>query len=287
MAHALAEFMSALTSALIRQLVLGFGLMALLGVVLFLLQKWTFQLLSRALGFRGVILWTGWLGTPLHELSHVLVGKLCGIEITEVKLWDPDPKAGVLGYVRYVVPKKDLRHLPALIGTFLMGVAPLFGGSLALLLLLHLLAPRPDLAWSEAARFSALVEHAQPAALGQGFLDLVRQTHLALFWSGAGSWRPWLFLYLALAIGSHLAPSRPDLEGGLVGLVVIVGLVALVDAILLLLGHDPARGAERLARLTGPVTVLLILATVLCAGNLVLALFLSWLAPLWGRRAQP
>lgn len=284
MAHGLAEFLSALGSALIRQLVLGFGLIAVLGVILFLLQKWTFQLLSRALGFKGVILWTGWLGTPLHELSHYLVGKLSGIEILEVKLWDPDPQAGVLGYVRYVVPRKDLRHLRPLIGTFFMGVAPLFAGALALLLLLQVLAPRPELAWGEAARFAQVVEHGSARTIGQGLLDLIRQTQAALFWGGAADWRPWVFLYLALAIGSHLAPSRADMEGGLFGLVVVLGLVALADAALLILGYDPGRGAERLARLTGPISVLLLLTTVLCAGNLALALLLSWVAPLWRRR---
>lgn len=284
MLHSLAEFFSALFSVLARQLVLGFGLIAVLGLVLFLLQKWTFLLLSRAIGFKGVILWTGWLGTPIHELSHVLVGKLCGIEITEVKLWDPDPKAGVLGYVRYVVPPMDLRHLPAVLGTFFMGIAPLFGGALVLLLALHWLAPRPDIAWTEAERLAQLVQGASPEAVGRGFFALLGQVYQAVFAQGAGSWRPWLLLYVTLAVGSHLAPSRPDLEGGLPGLVVALVLVALVDAVLLLLGRDPSRGAEALARITGPVAVLLILATVLCAGNLALAGVLSWILPLFRRR---
>lgn len=281
MGHQLAEFCSALFSALARQLVLGFGLLAVLGVVLFLLQKWTFILLSRAIGFRGVILWTGWLGTPIHELSHVLVGKLTGIEIKEVKLWDPDPRAGVLGYVRYVVPPLRLRNLHSVIGTFLMGVAPLFGGALVILLALQLLAPRPEVVWTEAERLALLVERAPPRAIGQGFLELIQQVYQAIFAHGALSWRPWLFLYVAMAVGSHLAPSRADMEGGLPGLLVILGLFALVDAVWLILGRDPARSAEALARLTGPVAALLIVATVLCAGNLALAWLLGLLSPLW------
>jgi len=275
----LAEFFATLFSALARQVVLGFGLIALLGAVLLLLRKESFRFLSRAIGYRGVILWTGWLGTPIHEISHVLVGKLFLIKIHEVKLFEPDAKNGVLGYVRYEVPRLEPKNLYSVVGTFFMGVAPLFGGSLVLLLALLLLAPRPDLAFDAAGKFAALVESAEPAKIGGGFLGLLQGVYGAVFSRGVADVRPWLFLYVALAVGSHLAPSRADLEGGLTGLVVLLVLAFFANAVALLLGFDPRGAAEVLSRWTGPIAALLVVALALCAGNTMLAVVLAWLLP--------
>ena len=78
-----ADFLGVLLSAFARQLVLGFGLVAILGVLLALTQRWIFLHLFRVIGLRGVVWWTGWLGTPIHELSHVIVALACGIKVTK------------------------------------------------------------------------------------------------------------------------------------------------------------------------------------------------------------
>lgn len=275
MVHNLAEFFTALASAFIRQVVLGFGMIALLGVILSLLQKWIFIHLYRAIGLKGVVLWTGWLGTPIHELSHLVMCFLFRVEVTKFSLYEPDPQNGTLGFVRYRVPELKPSQLHKVIGTFVMGVAPLFGGALFLLALLHLLTPNAAPVLAEGARFANLVEAAPPDAVVRGFAGLVKTVYATIFADGAASWRPWLFLYAAMCVGAHLAPSRPDLTGGLVGLLVLLGVGLFLDAIALLIGWKPANAAEAIARLTGPLTVLLLLAAVLNCGNLLIALALS------------
>jgi hypothetical protein len=274
-----ADFLSALTSAFCRQVVLGFGLLAVLGVLLALTQRWIFLLLYRAIGLKGVVTWTGWLGTPLHELSHYVVGKVFFIEITRIKLWEPDPDDGVLGYVRYRVPQLRWSELHKVVGTFLMGVAPLFGGALFLLAALHLSSVDTTTLFAEARRFAVLAESAPPDAVGRGFASLTRAVYSTVFSAGLGSWRPWLFLYLAMCVGAHLAPSRADLQGGFGGFLVLLVLALFANAIALLAGARPANAAEALARLTGPLTVMLLLALVLNCGNLALAAVLSWTVP--------
>ena len=73
-----------------RQVVLGTGTLFVLGALLYLVQHGTHRYLSRLIGFRGIAWTTGWLGTPVHEFSHALVGKLFGLTITEVKPFAPD-----------------------------------------------------------------------------------------------------------------------------------------------------------------------------------------------------
>lgn len=279
MVQNVAEFLSALASAFCRQVVLGFGLVAILGLLLALTQRWIFLLLYRAIGLKGVVTWTGWLGTPLHELSHVIVGKLFFIEITKVKLWEPDPDDGVLGFVRYRVPQLRWAELHKVVGTFLMGVAPLFGGALFLLAALHLSSADTAPLFAEARRFALLAESAPPDAVARGFVTLTRAVYACVFSAGLESWRPWVFLYVAMCAGAHLAPSRADLQGGFGGLVVLLVLALFANSVALLAGARPEHAAEALARLTGPLTVMLLLALVLNCGNLVLAALLSWLVP--------
>lgn len=285
MVQNVADFMTALTSAFCRQVVLGFGLLALVGLLLSLTQRWIFLLLYRAIGLKGIVTWTGWLGTPLHELSHVVVGKLFLVEITKVKLWEPDPTDGVLGYVRYRVPRLRPAELHKVVGTFLMGIAPLFGGALFLLAALHLTSRDPAAMFAEARRFATLAESAPPDALGRGFVALVKAVYLTIFAEGPLSWRPWVFLYVAMCVGAHLAPSRADLQGGLSGLLVLLVAALFANAIALLLRAQPANAANVLARVTGPLTVMLLVALVLNCGNLALAAVLSWLSPRLQRSA--
>lgn len=257
-------------NALGRQLLLGLGPLALLGVVLYWLQRLTQLCLARAIGPKGVIYWTGWIGTPIHEFSHAMVGYAFGIKILEVQLFKPDPETGVLGYVRWEEPPLHWSRLHSIVGTFLMGVAPLFGGGLVLLLLLRFLCPDPGAAWAAAESFSEVAQRGGAHQALDGLGGLVRGVYSAVFAHGWGSWRAWVFLYLALAVGSHLAPSSADLRGGGRGLVVLLVLLVLGNLVAVILGYDPRSWAGGLARALGPVTALLVLTATVCLGNLAI-----------------
>ena len=56
--------------AAFSQLIGVFGIFFVFGFVLSRLQRWTSSNYYRSVGWKG-ILWTAWLGTPIHELSHV------------------------------------------------------------------------------------------------------------------------------------------------------------------------------------------------------------------------
>jgi len=271
-------FLTALLNIWFRQVVALLLLPTILGAVLHYTERGTQANLERAIGRRGMVWWTGWLGTPIHELSHCLVGILFGHRIEEVRFFDPHPHDGVLGYVRYSLPENRALRPYAVVGQFFSGIAPLFGGSLALLLALELLAPRPERVFEEAERFAFALEHASLAQASQDFLALVRGIYEGLFAEGAASVRPWVFLYVALAVGAHLAPSPADLEGGALGFAILLVLALLVDLVALLAGAAPARAVGALGHAAGAVSALLLVALVLNVGNLAFAFVLGTVA---------
>jgi hypothetical protein len=266
--------------ALWRQAVLGLGPVLALGAALYVVQWATHRALGDAIGFRGIVWWTGWLGTPVHEASHYVVGKAFGLDIVEVKPFAPDPDTGVLGYVRYRRPPLRPSSLHKVVGTFAMGIAPLFGGSLVLwgawMLLVH-----PAAGGDYAREVRELTSAIASGGLGDllvGFGELMASLYAAVFQAGADRWQPWVFLYVALAVGAHLAPSTADLRGGLWGFVVLCVLALLANAVALAVGATPASAVGPLARGSAAVAGLLMLALVLNVGNLALSGALAFVA---------
>lgn len=191
--------------------------------------------LTRLAG-RGAVLITGWLGVPVHELSHAAMCVLFRHRIEKLVLFQPDPKTGTLGYVSH---SWNARSPWQVLGTFFIGVAPLAGGSAAILALLHFLAPGalrvPDVALPAGPG-----DAAGWVALGRALRDAAANAARTIFApENLASWRPWLFLYLALCVGSHISPSGPDLKGSLPGGLVFVALLLVGGAIAFAAGAGP------------------------------------------------
>lgn len=257
----------------LRVIALHFGMLlgplVLAALVLHQLNVLTTRVLGGTFGAGAVVWFTGWLGTPVHELSHAAACVLFRHRIRELVLFRPDPATGVVGWVRYTWSP---RNPWALLGHGLVGVAPLFGGALVLTALLFLLAP------DEVGR--TLLQPgpgSPPAAFADqlaGWLARV-QTAAALL-LGGGLWtRPsgWLLAYLTLCVGTHLAPSGPDLKGAWPSLTLLLGLLGLVDLALVL--SVDGRGTDQVlaaASWTVPVAAILALAALLVGAALVAVL---------------
>jgi len=188
--------------------------------------------LLRLSGRRAVLL-TGWLGVPIHELSHALMCAIFRHRIDKLVLFHPDPKSGTLGYVNHSWSRRSPWNL---LGAFFVGIAPLLGGAAAILGLLRLLLPGvlvvPDVALPQGPG-----DGAGWAALGRGLQEALAHAGRVLFSrEHLGSWRLWVFLYLALCVGSHISPSREDLRGSLAGGLAVFALFVLAGAIALAAG---------------------------------------------------
>ena len=205
------------------------GIFLVPGLVLTLIMNYASTLMQRralaTIGKSWFLGLFGWLGTVVHELGHAFFCLIFRHKITAMKLFDPDPETGTLGYVEHTY---DSTNIYQLVGNFFIGIGPiLLGTALIYILLFLLLGLNPF-------NFVTNVDSAMPHIYSWGVLTTIFQT----FWTSAtglisaifsgnnlSTWQLYVFIYLAFAIGSSITLSPSDIKGTLKGLSVILILV--------------------------------------------------------------
>lgn len=239
-------------------------------IVIHWLERITEGRLAERFGWKSV-LWTGWLGTPIHELSHAFMCWVFRHKIKEIALFEPDKKSGRLGYVVHTF---DTRNGFQRFGNLFIGVAPLIGGSIALALLLWMFYP-------EAA--NSAIELTRKDAEG----DVVEKS-IAIVKTVMGSVinfrnfvtvRFWAFIYLVLCVGTHMAPSPSDYEGAKNGIFIFGGLMIGSVILLAIAGVDSKEMANMMILTLGPLFAILGLAIVLCGIAAVIVYALTGFFP--------
>jgi len=85
------------------------------------------------------LLFTSWIGTPIHEFSHYLFAVLSFHKVIDLKLFQPDPETGSMGYL-YHSYKVD-NFYQAVIGNTFIAIAPFFGGAAVIYLISSFVFP--------------------------------------------------------------------------------------------------------------------------------------------------
>ena len=199
------------------------GILLLFGAWLSLCRR----LFCRLLGGAGarILLCTGVLGTPVHELSHAAMCLLFGHQITGMRLFRPSAE-GPLGYVYH---RYNPRNPYQSVGNFFIGIAPILGGSGVLLLLLYLLLP--DVC-GEVMHAMVTGPSGAENLLGD-YMGRIGGVVLALFSAQAvRQWLWWMFLTFSVMIAGHMEISPADIRTGLRGLLYLLLLLLAVDAVL-------------------------------------------------------
>jgi hypothetical protein len=235
---------------------------ALFTLLIHFLERLIQMRLASRFGWKSV-LWTGWLGTPIHELSHAVLCKVFRHRIDEIALFEPDRRSGRLGFVRHSWVKGNWFEE---VGNFFIGMAPLVGGSLALGGLLWFFFPEavPNMIDSSGigdgaeAIESTSVTGMIIASVQSLVTDLLSPSNLL-------SWKFWLFTYLVLCVGSHMAPSRSDYDGASRGVTMVVLAMVAVLLLISLLGYQTDRIVETMLRFLSPIFGLQVIAIVICA----------------------
>jgi hypothetical protein len=205
------------------------GIFLVPGLVLTLIMNYASTLMQRralaTIGKSWFLGLFGWLGTVIHELGHAFFCLIFRHKITAMKLFDPDPETGTLGYVEHTYDSSNIYQLA---GNFFIGIGPiLLGTALIYILLFLLLGLNPF-------NFVTNVDLAMPHIYSWGILTTTIQT----FWSSStglisaifsgnnlSTWQLYVFIYLAFVIGSSITLSPSDIKGTLKGLSVILILV--------------------------------------------------------------
>jgi hypothetical protein len=167
----------------------------------------------------------GWLGTIVHEVGHAIFALVFRHKITAMKLFDPDPKDGTMGYVK---TSHNPLSLYQSVGNFFIGVGPILLGTVVIYLLSHLLlnldpfklidslnTTSPDI-----VSWDTLMQICQ--TLWSSSVSLIWQV---FSWHNLSTWQFYAFIYLAFAIGSSIRLSPADLKNAVKGFGVILILI--------------------------------------------------------------
>ncbi len=205
----------------IYQIIFTVGVIVLFGLLIALCRRGFCRLLGRA-GPK-VLLITGIVGTPIHELSHALMCLVFGHKIEEMRLYSPSSSDGSLGYVSHSFNQRNLYHQ---IGNFFIGIAPVVGGSGVLLLLSLIMVP--DV-------FSNVAYILSDIGTAQGITELfsaIGEIFISIFdFSNAQDVLWWIFILLALMISSHMELSSADIKGSIKGLLLLCALLLAADVL--------------------------------------------------------
>lgn len=182
----------------------------------------------------GIVRLTGYVGTPIHELSHALMCVLFGHTVKKIRMFGDAKRSKTLGYVEHTYYRRNLYHQ---IGNFFIGVSPVLAGGAVILLLVRILTP--DLYFGM---------RAETVEIGAVFASRFDGDALLSLLSGIGSvlgvlfslesltdWRWWICMVLSFSIAIHMEVSRSDIRSGVRGLGVIAALLLVADIILGLL----------------------------------------------------
>lgn len=174
---------------------------------------------------------TGYIGTPVHELSHALMCLLFGHSVQKICLFGDSRDSKTLGYVEHTYYKSNLYHQ---IGNFFIGISPILAGGAVILLLIRFLTP--GLFWDMRNETVSIGAAFAEGALGEALLALfdgLFSIVVSLFSvKNLVDWRWWVCMLLVFPIALHMEVSRSDIRSGVKGLAVISALLFLTDVIL-------------------------------------------------------
>lgn len=214
---------------ILMQIFFFIGVIYLVGFIISLLNRAFYSLVNHS---RAVCYATGFIGTPVHELSHAIMCFVFGHRIQEVKLFQIDDENGVLGYVRHSYNPRNLYHI---MGNFFIGVAPIVCGTLVLFLLIRLLMPSAFTMVS--AYMTAFTKYASSGLNWQNIRYLIGTFSgmtETIFSSISLGFPFFVFLVLALCIALHQNLSGADIKNSLTSLPILIILLVIVNVIIYL-----------------------------------------------------
>ena len=240
------------------------GPFAVFAIIIHWLERTIQTRLAERFGWKSV-LWTGWLGTPIHELSHAIMCKVFRHRIDDMALFEPDKQSGRLGYVRHSWTRGNWYEE---IGNVFIGIAPLMGGSITLIGLLWLFFPEAAGAALEIGRSS------DEGVVGQTLAVVETIFASILEWRNFGTAGFWVFVYLVLCVGSHMAPSRSDYRGAGKGAVMLLITMLAVGVLVSIMVADIPGLSRSLAGLFSPLFAVMLLTIALCSfATILVSLF--------------
>ncbi|GAA0858083.1 hypothetical protein GCM10008916_14430 [Clostridium nitritogenes] len=184
------------------------------------------------------IIFTGIIGTTVHEFGHYIMCILFRHKIIDVKWFSTRVGiSGELGHVRHYYEERSIYQR---IGNFFIGVAPVIVGTLMLIISFKLLLPNSFNEIIKNTNFNTYLNMADNFSL-KVFLSTLLDSLLLILkelfiYKNFLNIRFYIFILIALSISTHMSLSRADLINSFDGIVFIYGLSLLLSFILIIFG---------------------------------------------------
>lgn len=214
-----------------------FGNIIIFGFILYLLSSMTRRIFAKTLGAKTELYITGWIGTPIHELSHALFCIIFNHKISDIKLFTT--KSDTIGYVLH---SYDSRSWYQQIGNFFIGVGPIIMGTLIVYFLFLLLAPE-----LKENIFSVKIDYNKSAGILNMiysgisnifisilniFSNIIKNILVSQSYKNIGFW---IFIYLSISIASHMELSPADISHAWKGMLVIFAVSLIFNTLLFII----------------------------------------------------
>jgi hypothetical protein len=278
MASILNIFLYALLVTL-AQLVGVFGVIFLLGTILYFISRFTRRIYVRSIGYKFDVVFTGWIGIPVHEIGHALFCIIFRHRINEIKLYTPSSTDGTLGYVNH---SYSLSSRYQKIGNFFIGVGPILLGTIILYLLFSFfVSASEDLFRNIQNNIGNLPVRDLSTLAGISkfafmIIDSIKQVlNLILIDTNLKNPLFYIFIYVSFSISSHMELSWPDLKGAWYGFRVGIVTLFLINLIALIVGLDFGYYMIQLKNSIGGFVALLLFAVVMSLINYIVSYIIT------------
>ncbi|GKX65895.1 hypothetical protein [Inconstantimicrobium mannanitabidum] len=258
------EILQLLGNAIIETICLT-GVIILIGFLLGILRNNSLKNFQRSFGSKAMMI-TGFIGVPIHELSHALLAIVFGHKIKEIKLLQKPDSNGVMGYVNHSFNKNNLYHQ---VGNFFIGIAPIFGGGLSIIALMYFIIPG---AYNQYLHI--LIKNLQVKSFNKTIVKGILTSYgelIKTIFSAQNFKNPWfyLFLFLSICIASHISLSHADIKGASKGL----GIMFLILLVLNVFDIAQFITAIDVMKYNIFITGILLIAVILSVVTFMLSLF--------------
>lgn len=214
------------------------GIFVIFGFIFNVIENKNNQLIQRALGEK-IIIFTGFIGTVVHEVSHMIMALIFNHKIVKVELFRPRKykEDGILGFVKSTYNPNSIYQQ---VGNFFIGIAPMIFGTLTIWLLFIIFSNNSYTIFLNYMNIGLYTNYLQSSNYSGFFNLLVHDVFLLLKTIFSFDYifnvNHLIMLFLIYSISTHMTLSLVDLKGSFRGLLVCFVVVFVITFLGKILG---------------------------------------------------
>lgn len=201
------------------------GVIITAGFILDILRNATLKNFRKSTGGKLIVL-TAMIGVPIHELGHLIFAIIFRHKIIKVRLLQFKRNESTMGYVEHSYNPLSIYQQ---IGNFFIGIGPIIGGTLSIILLMKFLLPPLYKQFIDLSILNLNIKNLDIRlfidimySYGKIMVNMVSLENLR-------NLNFIVFIILSICIFSHISLSKADIKGAFKGLFVFYILVVIFN----------------------------------------------------------